>query len=159
MTETVELDAIDRHILAVLQEDATLSVQAVSERVGLSANPCWRRIRRLEAEGVIARRAAIVDPARVGLGLTAFVSIRTANHSAEWLEGFDRAVKAVPEIVECHRMSGETDYLLKVVVRDIAHYDRVYKRLVALVPDLADVSSAFSMERMKDGLALDLRTA
>jgi Lrp/AsnC family transcriptional regulator len=159
MSGEVELDAIDRHILAVLQQDASLSAQAVGERVGLSANPCWRRIRRLEAEGVIARRAAILDPAKVGLRLTAFVSIRTSNHSAAWLEGFARAVRAVPEIVECHRMSGETDYLLKVAVSDIAHYDRVYKRLVALVPDLADVSSAFSMERLKDGTALDLSAA
>jgi Lrp/AsnC family transcriptional regulator len=156
MERIVELDRIDRHILDTLQRDASLSAQAVGERVGLSANPCWRRIRRLEAEGVIARRAAIVDPVRVGLGLTAFVGIRTSNHSAEWLDAFARAVGAVPEIVECHRMSGETDYLLKIVVRDIAHYDQVYKRLVALVPDLADVSSAFSMERMKDGTLLAL---
>ncbi len=159
MPAPVPLDPIDRHILAVLQEDATLSAQAVGERVGLSANPCWRRIRRLEAEGVIAKRAAIVDPVRVGLSLTAFVSIRTSNHSAAWLEGFARAVSAISEIVECHRMTGETDYLLKIVVSDIQHYDRVYKRLVGLVPDLADVSSAFSMERLKDGTALDLRAA
>ncbi len=158
MAGSIRMDSIDRHILTLLQEDATLSVQAVAERVGLSPNPCWRRIRRLEAEGVIRGRVAILDPAKVGLGLTAFVAIRTANHSAAWLEAFAHAVASIPEVVECHRMTGETDYLLKVLVRDIAHYDRVYKRLVALVPDLADVSSSFSMEEMKSGTAIDLRS-
>ncbi|MBL8224243.1 MAG: Lrp/AsnC family transcriptional regulator [Chromatiales bacterium] len=152
------LDSIDRHILEILQADASLSVNAIGERVGLSANPCWRRIRRLEEAGVIERRVAIVDQAAIGLPMTAFVSIRTDKHNAEWLDTFARGVRSIPEIVECHRMSGDVDYVLKVVVRDIAHYDRVYRRLIAEVPGLSDVSSTFSMERLKFSTVLDLRS-
>jgi Lrp/AsnC family transcriptional regulator len=157
MDQTVTLDSIDRHILEILQTDASLSVSAIGERVGLSANPCWRRIRRLEETGVIRRRVAIVDQEAIGLPITAFVSIRTDKHNAEWLATLAKGVRAIPEIVECHRMSGDVDYVLKVVVRDIAHYDRVYKRLIAEVPGLSDVSSTFSMERLKFSTALDLR--
>ncbi len=159
MSDKVEMDSIDRHILGILQEDAALPLQSIAERVGLSANPCWRRIKRLEAAGVIERRVALVNPAAVGLDVTAFVSIRTNQHNAAWLESFARGVQGIPEIVECHRMSGDIDYLLKVVVRDIQHYDRVYRRLIAAVPGLSDVSSKFSMERLKYGTRLELATA
>ncbi|WP_290978588.1 Lrp/AsnC family transcriptional regulator [Ferrovibrio sp.] len=152
------MDSIDRHILGILQEDAALPVQVVAERVGLSPNPCWRRIKQLEAAGVIERRVALVNAAAVGLGVTAFVSIRTNQHNADWLQSFARGVQSIPEIVECHRMSGDIDYLLKVVVRDIQHYDRVYRRLIAAVPGLSDVSSTFSMERLKHGTKLELAT-
>lgn len=159
MGKIVELDAIDRRILKILQSDAMVSIQAVAEQVGLSNNPCWRRIRRLETEGVIERRVALVDAAKLGLGLTAFVSIRTDHHSGDWLGKFAKALKLIPEIVECHRMSGDVDYLLKVVVCDISHYDRVYQRLISSVPGLSDVSSAFSMERLKSDTAIDVTTA
>ncbi|MFN3511340.1 MAG: Lrp/AsnC family transcriptional regulator [Tsuneonella troitsensis] len=150
----MELDSIDWAILAVLQENAALPIQAVGERVGLSTNPCWRRIKRLEEAGVIARRVAVLDPTKVGLPTTVFVAIRTARHDPEWLATFAAGVAAIPEITECHRMAGEVDYLLKLSVRDIAHYDRIYQRLISEVPGLNDVSSTFSMEAMKVSTAL-----
>jgi len=158
MSSNVRIDAVDRRILGILQQDASLSVQTIADRVGLSTNPCWRRIRRLEREGVVQRRVALIDPAKVGLPALTFVSLRISRHDVEWLDRFIKAVQAIPEIVECHRMSGELDYLLKIVVRDIAHYDRVYQRLVA-IPGLIDVSAAFSMERVKFNTAVDLSTA
>jgi Lrp/AsnC family transcriptional regulator len=159
MSTFIELDSIDRLILLSLQEDATLSMHALSEKVGLSPNPVWRRIKRLEEEGVIARRVAVLNLDRLGLGLTTFVAIRTSQHEAGWLETFARAVRSIPEIIECHRMSGDVDYFLKVVVRDMAHYDRVYKALISAVPGLSDVSSTFSMERLKETSRIDPATA
>ena len=157
MPSFVKLDALDRRILDIVQEDATLSIQEIADRVGLSANPCWRRIKQMEASGVIQRRVALIDAALVGLGVTSFVMIRTSRHDPEWLAAFAAGVAAIPEIVECHRMSGDIDYLLKVVVRDIAHYDQVYQRLIKLVPNLSDVSSTFSMERLKYGTRIALQ--
>jgi Lrp/AsnC family transcriptional regulator len=156
MAVKVALDSMDRRLLGIIQEDCTLSVQQLGERVGLSANPCWRRLKRLEAEGVIRKRVALIDPEKVGLGLTAFVTIRTNRHDLAWLESFAAALARIPEIVEAHRMSGDVDYLLKIMVEDIAHYDGVYRRLITAVPGLSDVSSTFSMERLKSGTALDL---
>lgn len=150
----LELDSIDWAILEVLQHDAALPIQAIGERVGLSTNPCWRRIKRLEEAGVIARRVALLDPDKVGLPTTVFVAIRTRRHDPEWLAAFAAGVGAIPEITECHRMAGEIDYMLKLSVRDIAHYDRIYQRLIAEVPGLNDVSSTFSMEAMKVTTAL-----
>lgn len=141
-------DSIDLGILRALQADASRSVQEIAEAVGLSQTPCWRRIKRLEASGVIERRVAILDPEKLGLRLTVFVSIRTSRHDDEWLGRFAAAVRPIPEIVEIHRMSGDVDYLLKVIVRDIAEYDRIYKQLISVI-DLSDVSSSFSMERIK----------
>ena len=158
MTSFVETDDIDRRILNALQEDASRSIQEVADLVGLSSNPCWRRIRRLEHAGVIAKRVALIDPSKLGLGVTAFVTIRTSRHDAEWLDQFSSAVRTISEVVECHRMSGDVDYLLKVVVRDIAHYDHVYQRLIRKVSGLSDVSSTFSMERLKHDTAIDLST-
>ena len=158
MSKIVSLDDIDRKILGLLQQDATHSIQEISEAVGLSTNPCWRRIRRMEEQGVIERRVVLVDAARLGLGATVFVTVRTNRHDSDWLKAFAKGVRMIPEIVECHRMSGDVDYLLKVVVRDIAHYDAVYQRLIDAVPGLGDVSSAFSMERLKHGTAVDLST-
>ena len=149
-----QLDSIDWAILGVLQADAAVPVHEVGERVGLSSNACWRRIKRLEETGVIARRVALLDPERLGLGTTVFVAIRTNRHDPEWLAAFSRGVERIDEVIECHRMAGDVDYLLKLVVRDIAHYDRIYRKLIAAVPDLADVSSTFSMERMKATTAL-----
>lgn len=152
--DIAQLDSIDWAILGVLQADAAIPVHEVGERVGLSSNACWRRIKRLEDSGVIARRVALVDPMRLGLATTVFVAIRTQRHDPEWLDLFRRGIDRIDEVIECHRMAGDVDYLLKLAVRDIAHYDRIYRRLIAAVPDLADVSSSFSMERMKHTTAL-----
>ena len=147
------IDAIDRKILTCLQRDATLPVAEIAERVGLSTTPCWRRIQRLERDGVIAGRVALLDPDKLNLGVTVFVHIRTAQHNAAWLEKFAAAVAAIPEIVELYRMSGDIDYLMRVVVPDIAGYDAIYQRLIAAV-ELSDVSSTFAMERIKHTTAL-----
>lgn len=149
------MDSIDKHILAIIQVDCTLPIQEIGDRVGLSTNPCWRRIKRMEDSGVIERRVALLSQEAVGLATTVFVSIRTTRHDPDWLEIFSTGVAAIPEIIECHRMSGDIDYLLKIVARDIGHYDQVYRRLIQAVPGLSDVSSAFSMERLKYGTALE----
>lgn len=156
MKTSVEIDALDVRILGIIQQDATVSIQQIGEQVGLSTNPCWRRIKRMEDAGIIDRRVAILDPAKVGLGVTAFVTIRTDNHNPEWLKLFANGVRAMPEIIECHRMSGDVDYLLKIMVGDIAHYDQIYQQLISSVPGLSDVSSTFSMERLKHGTALKI---
>lgn len=153
-SDIAQLDSIDWAILRELQADASLPVHEVGERVGLSHNACWRRIRRLEDSGVIARRVALLDAEKLGLATTVFVAIRTGRHDPAWLEAFSRGVGAIEEVIECHRMAGDVDYLLKLVVRDIAHYDRIYRKLIAAVPDLADVSSSFSMEKLKSTTAL-----
>ena len=147
------MDDIDRRILRVLQEAADLPVAEIAERVGLSASPCWRRIQKLEAEGVIQRRVALLDPEKMNVGVTVFVAIRTSQHDAQWLERFAERVTRIPEVVELYRMSGEIDYMMRVVVPDIKAYDDVYKRLIAAVP-LFDVSSSFAMETLKYTTAL-----
>ncbi|MFL9825505.1 Lrp/AsnC family transcriptional regulator [Rhodoplanes sp. SY1] len=149
------MDAIDRKILALLQEDASLSVQEVGNRVGLSSTPCWKRIQKLEAAGVIARRVAIVDPDKVGLGVTVFVSVETADHSQEWLDRFAQTVGAMPQVMEFYRMAGDVDYMLRVVVADMHAYDRFYKQLIATVP-LKNVTSRFAMERIKSTTVLPI---
>lgn len=159
MGDLKELDDIDRRILAIVQDDATRPIQDIADAVGLSTNPCWRRIKRLEADGVIERRVALVNPRAVGLKATVFVIVRTNRHDKDWLGVFSAGVRQLPEVVECHRMSGDMDYLLKLVVTDIDHYDRVYQRLIAVVPGLGDVSSAFSMEALKHTTAIDLSAA
>ena len=152
------LDSIDLAILRELQRDASRSIEQVAAEVGLTQNPCWRRIKRLEADGVIERRVALVDPAALGLGLTVFVSVRTNQHTDAWLERFAAGVRDIPEVVELYRMSGEIDYLMKVVARDVADYDRIYKRLIQ-VAELYDVSSSFAMERIKSTTELPLAEA
>jgi Lrp/AsnC family transcriptional regulator len=142
------IDRYDRAILEALQDDATLPVSELASRVGLTATPCWRRIQRLEAEGLIHKRVALLDATRLNVGVTVFVSIRTNQHDLEWLESFHQLVTSIPEVMEFYRMAGETDYLLRVVVPDIAAYDRVYKRLIQLA-NLRDVSSSFAMEQIK----------
>ena len=144
----MNFDSADLRILRELQQDASRSVEQIAQAVGLSQNPCWRRIKRLESEGVIARRVAIVDPAKLDVGITVFVSVRTNQHNDAWLEQFTRGVQDIPEIVEIYRMSGDVDYLLKILVRDIAEYDRIYKQLIR-VAELYDVSSSFAMEQLK----------
>jgi Lrp/AsnC family transcriptional regulator len=149
------MDAIDRKILAVLQEDASLSVAEIGTRVGLSSTPCWKRIQRMEAEGVILKRVALVDQDKLGLGVTVFVSIETGDHSQAWLSKFAEAVQAMPEVMEFYRMAGDIDYMLRVVVADIPGYDAFYKRLIANVP-LKNVTSRFAMEKIKAATALPI---
>ena len=157
-TGNLILDAIDRKILDILQTNADTALAVVAERVNLSPTPCWRRIQKLRAAGVIRKQVALCDPAKLNVGVTVFVSIRTNQHTQAWLERFARGVKEIPEVVEFYRMSGDIDYLLRVVVPDIAGYDAVYKRLIK-VADLLDVSSAFAMEQMKYTTALPLNHA
>lgn len=152
------MDAIDRKILAVVQEDASLSVAEIGQRVGLSSTPCWKRLQRLEADGIITRRVALVDPERIGLGITVFVSVETGDHSQEWLRRFADVVGAMPEVMEFYRMAGDVDYMLRVVVPDIAGYDAFYKKLIATVP-LKNVTSRFAMERIKSTTALPIAAA
>lgn len=152
------LDAADLRILAVVQADASLPVAAIAEKVGLSQNACWRRIKRLEEEGVIARRVALLDAERLGAGVTVFVTVKAAEHSDAWLAQFAEVVGRIPEIVEFYRMSGDIDYLMKLRVADIAAYDAVYKRLIRGVR-LSDVSSAFAMEELKHTTAIPLPSA
>ncbi|ABD04719.1 transcriptional regulator, AsnC family [Rhodopseudomonas palustris HaA2] len=154
VAETVRrLDAIDRKILTVLQQDASLSVAEIGDRVGLSSTPCWKRIQRLEADGVITRRVALVDQDKIGLGLSVFVSIESGDHSEAWLKTFADAVSAMPEVIEFYRMAGDVDYMLRVVVADMRAYDVFYKRLISTVP-LKNVTSRFAMEKIKSVTAL-----
>ncbi|HUB12137.1 MAG TPA: Lrp/AsnC family transcriptional regulator [Acetobacteraceae bacterium] len=143
-----ELDRVDREILRLISADASLSLADIATQVGLTPTPCWKRIRRMEEAGVILRRVAVVDPAKIGLPVSVFVEVETADHSAEWLERFAGVVAGMPEIVDAWRMSGDVDYLLHVVVPDIAAYDDFYRRLIGHVK-LRNVSSRFSMERLK----------
>jgi Lrp/AsnC family transcriptional regulator len=147
------LDAIDRRILRELQADATVPIAELAERVGLSQTPCWKRVKRLTEAGIITGRVALLDPDKLDLGLAVFVSVRTSRHDQDWLDQFASAASAMPEVVEFYRLSGDTDYLLKVRVKDIAAYDAFYRRLIGKVP-LADVSSAFAMEQIKSTTAL-----
>ena len=151
----MKIDSLDVKILDILQQDAEMPVADIAARVGLSPTPCWRRIQKLKESGVIRRQVALVDPARINVGVTVFVSIRTRIHSKAWFDRFTAAVAVIPEVVEFYRMSGEVDYLLRVVVPDIAAYDAVYKRLIDGT-DLHDVSSSFAMEELKLTTALPL---
>jgi Lrp/AsnC family transcriptional regulator len=149
------MDAIDRKILAVVQEDAALSVAEIGQRVGLSSTPCWKRLQRLEADGVITKRVALIDPEKVDLGITVFVSVETGDHSQDWLKRFADVARAMPEVMEFYRMAGDVDYMLRVVVHDMASYDAFYKKLIATVP-LKNVTSRFAMERIKSTTALPI---
>lgn len=149
------MDEIDRKILSLLQKDATLSTAEIAEMVGLSTTPCWRRIQILEQEGFITRRVALVDRNKVNVPLDVFVAIRTNEHNFDWADEFARLVCEFPEVVELYRMSGEVDYLMRVVVPDMAAYDTFYKKLISKV-QLTDVSSSFAMERIKYTTALPL---
>ena len=139
---------MDLKILELLQVDATMPIAEIGKIVGLSTTPCWRRIQKLDEAGVITARVAVLDPVKVNTGVTVFVSIRTNSHSTEWLKRFSEVIVEFPEVVEFYRMSGEVDYLLRVVVPDIAAYDAFYKRLIAKI-EIRDVSSVFAMEQIK----------
>jgi Lrp/AsnC family transcriptional regulator len=147
-----KLDRVDRKILAILQEDASLPVSEIGSRVGLSQTPCWRRIQRLRKDGVVEGTVALINPEAIGVGLTVFVAIEARDHSPEWLLQFTDAVASRGEVLEVHRMAGDIDYLLRVAVRDMAAFDTFYRELTAAVP-LKNVSSHFAMERVKDTTA------
>lgn len=149
------MDRYDKQILSLLQEDASMPVAELGERVGLTATPCWRRVQKLEESGVIRKRVALLDAGKLNVGVTVFVSVRTSQHNAKWLKAFHGLVASIPEVTEFYRMAGDTDYLLRVVVPDIAAYDAVYKKLIHGA-ELADVSSSFAMEQIKYTTALPL---
>jgi Lrp/AsnC family transcriptional regulator len=151
----LKIDAIDKRLLAALQRDAGRSLEALAEDIGLSRNTCWRRVARLEEEGVIARRVALVDPAKINLGLPVFVVVRTSRHNADATEALRRAVLEIPEIVGAYRTAGEIDYILHARVPDVAAYDRLYKKLIARL-DMSDVSASFVMEEIKTVTELPL---
>lgn len=149
------MDKRDRDILRLLQSDASLSMSDVAERTALSKTAVWRRVRDLEKRGVIKARVAVLDPEPLGFSLMIFAFVRTNQHSDAWFAKFERAVDAIPEILEFHRTSGDIDYLLRVVARDMRHYDEIYKRLIRKV-DFADISSTFVMETFKSGTGLPI---
>ncbi|MEK6424117.1 MAG: Lrp/AsnC family transcriptional regulator [Burkholderia gladioli] len=151
------MDHIDRKLLELLQADATLPIAELAQKVNLSQTPCWKRIQRLKDTGAIRAQVALCDARKLGVGTTVFVAVRTNQHTEEWARMFMQVVCDIPEVVEVYRMSGETDYLLRVVVADIADYDRVYKHLIRAVP-LFDVSSSFAMEQIKYSTALPVRS-
>ena len=156
MATGTELDHTDRAILRLIQRDAALSLAEIAVEVGLTPTPCWKRIRRMEQVGIITGRVALVDPTKVGLGLSVFVAIETGDHSAPWIETFAGTVAKMPEVVDCWRLGGDVDYLLRVVVPDMAAFDNFYRRLTADVPALRKVTSRFAMERVKNTTALPL---
>ena len=152
------MDSIDRRIVDQLQQDAETPLAVIAERVHLSSTPCWRRIQKLRAAGVIRKTVALCDAGKLNVGVTVFVSVSTNQHTQAWLERFAKGAKEIPEVIELYRMSGDVDYLLRVVVPDIAGYDLVYKKLIKIA-DLYDVSSSFAMEQMKYTTALPLNYA
>lgn len=152
------LDKLDRKILQLLQKDATMPVAEIGRKVGLSTTPCWRRIQKMEEEGVIRRRVAVLDPEKVNAGVTVFVAVKTNEHNDAWLRKFAAIVEDFTEVVEFYRMSGDVDYLLRVVVPSIQAYDTFYKKLIARIA-LTDVSSSFAMEQIKYTTALPLEFA
>lgn len=142
------LDVIDRNILDILQADASIPIATIAEMVGMSTAPCWRRIKRLEEDGVITRRVALLSRRKTNVPMTVFVSVKAPRHAAEWLEEFRRLIAGIPEIVEAWRLTGEADYQLRIVVPDIETYDLVYQRMISRV-EFSDISSAIAMEEMK----------
>ena len=144
-----KIDNLDRRILTQLQRDSSLALEELGDRVGLSRNACWRRIRALEDAGVLMRRVALLNPDAVGLGLTVFIMVRTRSHEPGWLEAFAGVTRSMPEILGAYRMTGDLDYLIRARVRDVAHYDQLYRRLIERV-DLSDVSASFVMEELKE---------
>jgi len=152
------MDSFDLKILSCLQQDGVMPVADLAQQIGLSTTPTWRRVQRLEADGVIRRRVALLDRAQLNVGVTVFVTIRTNQHTAQWLQKFARAIAGFPEVVDCYRMSGDVDYLMRLVLPDIAAYDQFYKRLIGRI-ELFDVTSMFAMEEIKSTTALPLQFA
>ena len=156
MSKTNELDATDLAILRLIQADASLSLGDIAKEVGLTQTPCWKRIRRMEETGIITGRVTLVNAEKLGLGISVFVAIETGDHSAAWIESFAKTVAEMPEIVECWRLGGDVDYLLRVVVSDMTAYDGFYRKLTARVSSLRKVTSRFAMECVKSTTALPI---
>ncbi len=156
MSKTNELDATDLAILRLIQADASLSLGDIAKEVGLTQTPCWKRIRRMEETGIITGRVTLVNAEKLGLGISVFVAIETGDHSADWIESFAKTVAAMPEIVECWRLGGDVDYLLRVVVSDMTAFDGFYRKLTARVSSLRKVTSRFAMECVKSTTALPI---
>ncbi|MBL8568822.1 MAG: Lrp/AsnC family transcriptional regulator [Phreatobacter sp.] len=155
MSQSISIDSIDKTLLRLVQEDASLSIEQLAERVNLSRNACWRRLKRLEDEGVIRARVALADPVKLNLELTVFIAVRTARHEADWAERFHKAVHDIPELLGVYRTAGEIDYILHARVPNVAAYDRLYKKLTARI-EMQDVSASFVMEEIKEVTALPL---
>ena len=155
MAKSVEIDNIDRRLLDALQRDAGLSLDALGEKVGLSRNASWRRLKVLEDAGVIRARVALLDARKLDLSLSVFIQVRTSRHEPDWLERFGRAMREMPEILGAYRMTGDLDYLIHARVADMAAYDALYQRMIRKV-DLSDVSASFVMEEIKQTTALPL---
>ena len=149
------MDKMDQQILRILQTDSSLSISEIARKIGLSASPCWKRINKLQNDGIIKSKIALLDGNLLGFGLTAYVSIKTGEHSREWLEEFSKTVTKMPEVMEFHRMAGDVDYMLKVVVSDIQAFDNFYKRLISS-SSINEVTSRFSMETIKETTALPI---
>ncbi|GAB2657628.1 Lrp/AsnC family transcriptional regulator [Vibrio panuliri] len=157
MGERVKLDKVDRLLLAALQEDATMPLNELAKTVNLTTTPCWKRLKRLEEEGVITKRVALLDPDKIGINFTAFVQVKTCDHSHAWYERFVLAVFDMPEVMDFYRMAGEYDYMMRVQVEDMAAFDRFYKQLVNQVDGLTNVTSTFAMESLKFTTVLPLK--
>ena len=151
----LKIDDADRRILSELQRDGSIALDALGDRVGLSRNACWRRVRALEQAGVIVRRVALLDADKLGLGLTVFMQIKASSHDADWLDTFARVTRGMPEVQGVYRMTGDLDYLIRARVSDMGDYDRLYQTLIARVP-MGDVSASFVMEEIKDTTELPL---
>jgi Lrp/AsnC family transcriptional regulator len=149
------LDKFDQAILSILQTDCTRPIAEIADAIGLGSTACWRRVQKLEEQGIIRQRVALLDPKQLKVTVTVFAAIRTNQHNADWLERFHALMATLPEVVECYRMAGDTDYMLRMVVPDIAGYDAVYKRLIRL-PGITDISSSFAMEQIKSTTELPL---
>ncbi len=154
----LQLDKFDKAILETLQHDCSIAIGTIAERIGLGNTACWRRIQKLEEDGILGKRVALLDREKLNVGVTVFVSLKTNQHSAQWLKSFNIGVAEIAEITELYRMAGDTDYLLKMVVPDIKGYDKVYKQLIQ-IPGLLDISSSFAMEQIKYTTSLPLRYA
>ncbi|ANS85066.1 Lrp/AsnC family transcriptional regulator [Vibrio scophthalmi] len=152
----MELDGIDRKILALLQRDATLSLSDLADAVNLTTTPCWKRLKKLEESGVIQKRVALLNPDKLDLSFNAFVMIKTRDHSHEWYSQFVATATEFPEVMEFYRMAGEYDYMMKVLVKDMQSFDRFYKKLVNSVKGISDVTSTFAMEPLKYTTALPI---
>lgn len=146
------MDAIDRRILQALQQNSDISISELADKAGLSQTPCWKRVQKLEANGTILKRVALLSPEKIGLGLTVFVQVETNDHSSAWITKFAETVSSMAEVMELYRMAGDVDYMLRVVVEDMAAYDAFYKRLIEAIP-LKNVTSRFAMERIKSTTA------
>ncbi|WP_417263519.1 Lrp/AsnC family transcriptional regulator [Celeribacter sp.] len=146
--ESMTFDETDQRILEILQQDSDTPIQAISEAVGLSTNPCWRRIKRMEEAGVIKKRVVLVDQIRANVPLTVFIGVSTSRHEIDWLNTFRELIDEIPEVVEAYRLTGTVDYILKVVVADMAAYDAVYKRMIQRL-EFSQVNSMISMEELK----------